>query len=207
MARDEQRLGDLDPHDRRGFFRAGLARLLSPVSGYIEKKLPMPLPVQGRPLRPPGAIAEGDFLNTCFRCGSCVDACPANAIAALQSPEEHLHGTPHVDPSLQACVICDELSCMKVCPSGALTLVDRFAIRMGLARVDDEVCVRSQGDDCRICVERCPLGDTAIRIDEAGRIAVVDPAATGRGCTGCGVCEQYCPTRPERAIQIEPYQL
>ncbi|GMU35329.1 MAG: 4Fe-4S dicluster domain-containing protein [Planctomycetia bacterium] len=203
MAEQDEQLNEMDPHDRRRFFRAGLSRLLRPVAGFIEKKLPI-LPYAGeRMLRPPGAIEERDFLETCFRCGSCVDACPANSIVAIASSDERLNGTPQVDPAVQACVICDELACMKACPSGALKLVDRFEIRMGLAVVDYEVCVRTAGEDCRICVERCPLGETAIGIDDEGRVVVVDPGATGRGCTGCGVCEQYCPTRPMRAIRID----
>lgn len=203
MAEQDEQLNEMDPHDRRRFFRAGLSRLLRPVAGFIEKKLPI-LPYVGeRMLRPPGAIEERDFLETCFWCGSCVDACPANSIVAIASSDERLNGTPQVDPAVQACVICDELACMKACPSGALKLVDRFEIRMGLAVVDYEVCVRTAGEDCRICVERCPLGETAIGIDDEGRVVVVDPGATGRGCTGCGVCEQYCPTRPMRAIRID----
>lgn len=204
MADDEKKAADPSPHDRRGFFRLGLSRLLKPVAGYIEKKLPISLPIHDRILRPPGAIEEPRFLETCFRCGACVASCPAHAIAALQSPEERLHGTPHVDPAVQACVICDELACMKACPSGALTLVSQFEIRMGLAQVDHDLCVRSTGEDCRICIERCPLGDAAIRIGADGRVNVIDPVETGRGCTGCGVCEQYCPTRPERAIHVSP---
>src|SRR5437868_5956617 len=31
-------------------------------------------------LRPPGALAEPQFLDTCSRCGNCVSACPAHCI-------------------------------------------------------------------------------------------------------------------------------
>lgn len=122
----------------------------------------------------------------------------------MKTLDEPIRGTPYVDPDKQACVICDELACMKACPSGALKLVDRFAIRMGLAEVNHDLCVRSEGEDCRICIERCPLGDIAIRLDGAGRVLVIDPEFTGQGCTGCGVCQQHCPTRPLRAIVVFP---
>lgn len=200
----EERLDDLEPHGRRRFFAAGLAKLLSPAAAYLEKRFPagrrLPLPL----LRPPGAMPEPEFLDTCYRCGSCADACPADAIALVRDGHETLIGTPYVDPNRQACVICDELACMKVCPSGALRLVDRLSIRMGLAVVDESVCVRSEGEDCRICIERCPLGETAIRLGGDGRINVVDPGAGGTGCTGCGVCQQHCPTSPIKAIRIRP---
>ncbi len=197
-------LEDLDPHGRRSFFAFGLSRLVRPIADYVQRKLPVSLPVLRPRLRPPGAIEEAAFLDACFRCGRCVEACPAEAISPWGGAGERLNGTPHVDPDRQACVICDELACMKVCPSGALVLVDRMAIRMGLAVVDHGVCVRSKGEDCTECIERCPVGQIAIRLDEAGRVQVIDPEATGSGCTGCGVCQQHCPTRPIRAIHVQP---
>ena len=203
MADSDKRMEDLEPHDRRGFFRAGFAGILRPIAQYVEKKLPIALPVMRTHLRPPGAQPEVTFLDTCFRCGSCADSCPADAISLMQSLDERLRGTPYVDPDRQACVICDELACMKSCPSGALRLVDRLDIRMGLAEVNHDLCLRSKGEDCRICIERCPIADTAIQLDESGRVRVISPSPTGHGCTGCGVCQQHCPTQPVRAIRVE----
>lgn len=192
---------DPSPRDRRQFFVAGFGRLLRPLADYLERKLPLSM---GRTfLRPPGARLEHEFLNTCFRCGACADACPAHCITLMQSDDERLRGTPTIDPDLAACVVCDELACMKACPSGALRLVDRFGIRMGLARVRLSLCVRTAGEDCRICVEKCPFGDGAIRIGADGRVDVRDPSLNGeRGCVGCGVCQFHCPTRP-KAIVVE----
>lgn len=198
---------NLPPHDRRRFFSAGLSRLLQPLTHYVEGKLPFALPQLRTVLRPPGAIPEKQFVETCLRCGACVDACPAHAI--VPSPRERPRdgGTPFVDPEKAACVICDELACMKACPSGALELVDRLDIRMGLARWRENHCLRSNGEDCTICIDKCPLGATAIRLDN-GRVAVIAPNDSdehgmGRGCTGCGICQLYCPTHP-KAIIVEP---
>lgn len=192
------------PQDRRRFFAVGLSRLLRPLADAVEKRLPITLPVERARLRPPGALPEKVFLDTCYRCGSCVDSCPARCISLWQGDDENLRGTPYIDPDIAACVICDELACMKACPSGALALVDRLAIRMGLARPRHDVCVRSAGEDCRVCVERCPIGADAIRVGDDGRITVVDPdKAAGVGCTGCGICQQYCPTMP-KAIVVTP---
>jgi MauM/NapG family ferredoxin protein len=197
----------MDSQDRRGFFSDVAKRLLRPLADQIEKRLPPglvePVAARGhRLIRPPGAIAEPDFLATCLRCGRCADACPADAIDLIQNQPPPMKGTPHVDPSKRACVICDDLSCMKVCPSGALQLLDRLAIRMGMAVVDFGLCVRSQGEDCRDCIEKCPLGTIAIQLDSKGRVQVIEPTPNSPGCTGCGLCEQYCPTRPARAIRI-----
>ncbi|HRW52923.1 MAG TPA: 4Fe-4S dicluster domain-containing protein [Phycisphaerae bacterium] len=211
------------PHDRRAFFRQGLSRLMRPAANYLESKLPGPSApgAVGRPLRPPGAAPEPEFLDLCYRCGSCADHCPADAITLLKSEDERLNGTPAIDPNRRACVVCDDLSCMKVCPSGALKLVDRTAIRIGLAVWDPGTCTRDTNleppdsataesergpHNCRICVDVCPYGADAIRI-ENNRIRVIDPRHDGKGCTGCGVCQEQCPTTPRRAIRILPYAL
>lgn len=200
----DERFDDLQPHDRRKFFRTGLSRILKPLAGYIESKLPIDLPVVADRLRPPGALAEKLFLDTCYRCGSCAESCPVDAILQTKNSDDTRNGTPYIDPKLQPCVMCDDLACMKACPSGALKRKNRFDIRIGLARVDEAVCVRSKGEDCRLCVEVCPLGEMAISITE-NRVRVVDPARTGQGCTGCGMCEHACPTKPKRAIRVYPY--
>lgn len=205
----EKNIEDLPPHDRRGFFFTSLSRLLGPLADAIEEKLPVDLelmlPMARAQLRPPGALAEREFLSTCYRCGSCADACPAQAIALTGDRDEETNGTPYIDPGARACVVCDELACMKACPSGALKEVDRFGIRIGLAVVDHDICLRSGGDQCRVCIDRCPLGEVAIGLDDCGRIAVIKPAENGRGCIGCGVCQEACPTKPAKAIRVGPY--
>lgn len=195
------------PHDRRRFFATGLRRLLQPLADQIEKRLPITEAIALPLLRPPGAIPEPAFLQTCLRCGRCAEACPAHAIQLVAADDDARRGTPFIRPSDAACVICDDLACMKVCPSGALQLVDRMAIRIGLAVWDGLTCLRANHDPCTECLDRCPLGMEAIQL-AGNAIRVIAPddlagAGTGRGCTGCGVCEQYCPTLP-KAIRIVP---
>ena len=148
-------------------------------------------------LRPPGALQEAEFLEKCSACGKCVSACPVSAIKLRKSADPREDGKPVIEASVQACVICDDLSCMKACPTGALRLVDRLAIRMGRAVLRLDTCVRSHGEDCQICVDKCPIGTSALEIPcVGGQVTVKD------GCTGCGVCEMYCPTSP-KAIVVE----
>jgi NAD-dependent dihydropyrimidine dehydrogenase PreA subunit len=88
---------------------------------------------------------------------------------------------------------------MKTCPSGALKLVEaRSDIDMGLARWEPRACLRTQGDSCTLCVDKCPLGSTALSVGPAGEIQVHDP-----GCVGCGTCHFYCPAIP-KAILVRP---
>jgi MauM/NapG family ferredoxin protein len=188
------------PRNRRDMFRFGFRRLMEPLAEYLEERLNIQLPVERVTLRPPGALPEKEFLDTCYRCGNCVDVCPARAIRTTSSDDLERAGTPYIDPDLAACVVCDELACMKACPSGALKLVDRpQAIRIGLAIVNHDRCVRSTGEDCTLCIEKCPFGTEAIDLDKDGRIEVKSP-----GCVGCGVCQFYCPPTP-KAIRIDPY--
>jgi ferredoxin-type protein NapG len=96
---------------------------------------------------------------------------------------------------------------MKACPTGALVLVQQVQdIDMGLAVLEPGRCLRgpggylpggSGGEDCRICVDQCPLGESALGIDAAGRVDVRP------GCVGCGVCERACPTEPASII-VQP---
>ena len=172
---------------------------MEPVVDYLEKRLDIPLPVFRVVLRPPGAIPEQNFLQTCYRCGNCVDVCPAKAIRTMDAADVERVGTPFIDPDLAACVVCDELACMKACPSGALRPVASVsAIRMGLARWLGTECLRTRGQDCRICLEKCPIGGQAIRIGQAGAIEVM-----AAGCVGCGTCQFFCPTQP-KALVVDP---
>jgi ferredoxin-type protein NapG len=159
-----------------------------------------------RHLRPPGAIEPHRFEATCSRCGKCAEVCPANAIL-IDGDRFISDGHPYIVASGRACVVCTSLACMNNCPSGALKPVDKFEINLGTARVDPQQCVRDNGEDCRLCVETCPL--TREDAPPEGEAIAIDPK-TGRVhvrkniCIGCGMCEQVCPTDP-RAIWVVPY--
>ncbi len=158
-----------------------------------------------RVLRPPGAMAPGEFETVCSRCGKCAEACPAEAIK-LDPQYLIAEGLPYIAAAQKPCVVCDSLACMHSCPTGALKLVDRLKIKMGTARVDPEMCLRERGEDCRLCVEACPItgdgkspaGEAIFIHAESGRIRVRKNI-----CVGCGLCESRCPTEP-RAIFVEP---
>ncbi len=192
---------DDDGASRRKFLREASRKLVGPVADYIEKRTgPVPLPRREMPLlRPPGAIAADRFAEVCHRCGACVEACPANAIVALGESRATLSGTPVVNADTAACVICDGLKCTHVCPSGALLpLASADEIDMGVAEVYAAVCVRSENETCTLCVDRCPIGVAAITFMDDG-----PPSVLADGCTGCGICQMYCPTTP-KAIVIRP---
>ena len=188
--------------NRRHFFRNGFRELLRPVVDSLDEKIDivrkaMPKAVSLKLLRPPGAVAEAAFLSTCSRCGTCVKACPVQAIR-IDANHKIAGGAPYIDANLSPCVVCSTLECMTVCPSGALVPTPIKFIDMGTARWDSQTCLRTRGDSCRVCVDECPIGEVAIRINVDQRIEVIED-----GCVGCGVCQQRCPTNP-KSIVVEP---
>ena len=201
--------------DRRSFFRQILLRGLEhleeagqELADRLEEATRVPIipsnPERQLALRPPGALPEPSFEDTCSRCGQCVEACPAQCIVL---DPQLAGGLPHIQARQMPCVVCEELACMNVCPTGALKLVERHKIDIGVAVVDHQRCLRGpdpmqlgpggDGEDCQICVEACPFGDTALQLNERGFVEVRS------GCTGCGVCEHRCPTEPT-SILVEP---
>ena len=136
MADDDEKVGN-----RRSFFRqmfiSGVEKIEETgkrISQQVESVVEPPAPTyedfnyydghwnEGeRILRPPGALAEPGFSDTCSRCGDCVKACPANAIKLI---EDEAGGLPHIVARESPCVVCTDLSCMKICPTGALQKID-----------------------------------------------------------------------------------
>ncbi|HOY67765.1 MAG TPA: 4Fe-4S dicluster domain-containing protein [Candidatus Ozemobacteraceae bacterium] len=152
-------------------------------------------------LRPPGALPEGEFLETCTRCGTCVSACPHFAIRRVLLPDSFDEGTPFLSPRDAYCHLCHDLPCVTACPSGALRPPPRGQpLRIGTARTDADSCLRSSGDACTACVSACPDRFAALSLTGGSTPPTVD---AGR-CSGCGACESACPVRPDPAITVHP---
>jgi ferredoxin-type protein NapG len=124
-----------------------------------------------------------------------VKICPAECIK-IDPTGARGGGAPYIDADAMPCVLCDGLLCMNVCPTGALQPTPLILVDMGTAEWREEFCVRSRGEPCTICVDQCPIGSKAIEL-MSGRIEVHED-----GCTGCGVCQHYCPTSPKSIVVI-----
>ena len=146
-------------------------------------------------IRPPGAIAETEFLATCIRCGKCAQICPQKAIAIGRGDLGMAIGTPYLVPRNAPCDLC--LKCILVCTSGALRQVEKSQVRMGLAEINRETCLAWQGVECKICYTSCPFYNRAIRLEDHER-PVVDKTV----CVGCGICEHVCIAEPP-AISVQ----
>jgi ferredoxin-type protein NapG len=164
-------------------------------------------------LRPPGAVAEDEFLKKCLRCGRCAHVCPFQAVQMGRLENGAALGTPLIVARKNPCRLCDDLPCVRACPSGALDpeLKEALKTRMGTAViVERQECLSLKGLRCEVCYRVCPAIDNAITVEnylnaKTGRHAIFEPVVHKEHCTGCGICEQACVLeRP--AIVVGPLQ-
>lgn len=165
-------------------------------------------------IRPPGALAEDDFLGACIRCGLCVRDCPYH-ILQLAKPEAAVAtGTPYFTARNLPCEMCEDIPCVKACPTGALDhdLTDITKAKMGLAvLIDQETCLNFLGMRCEVCYRVCPVIDKAITLElrpntRTGRHTMFIPTVHSEYCTGCGKCEKSCITE-EPSIKVLPIKV
>ena len=170
-------------------------------------------------IRPPGSMAEDDFLARCIRCGQCMRVCPNNALhpTLLEAGLEGMW-TPVLISKIGYCEPTCTL-CGQVCPTGAiseLTLGEKIGDRetppnqIGTAFVDRGRCLPwAMATPCIVCEEWCPTSPKAIylkeeiTLDSRGQeVKVKRPYIDASLCTGCGACEYACPVNDHRAIYI-----
>ncbi len=166
-------------------------------------------------IRPPGALSEQDFINTCVRCGQCMKVCPTNALHPVlfeYGPDAVF--TPQLIPRLGFCEKnCNQ--CSAVCPSGALKLVpipEKETTVIGTAYIIRDLCIPwSEYKNCLVCEEMCPTKRKSIvfkvenMVDKEGqKVRVKLPYVLEDICIGCGACENKCPVRGDAAIRVRP---
>jgi ferredoxin-type protein NapF len=175
---------------RRDFLVAGSAGLALTAYGLLSKTFSKSagaiVESWNRLLRPPGALTETSFNETCIRCGQCMQVCPTKCLTPAGS-EAGLFGigTPRFAPRLGQCMFCS--ACGKICPTNALAPVAPDKARLGTARINHSKCLAwNNGTECLLCVETCPTFAIAPSKDRK-------PVIDHRVCSGCGACEANCP--------------
>ena len=190
---------------------AGGVTLLGLGLGLYSRQS-LSLPAQA--LRPPGVGDEKDFLASCIRCGLCVRDCPYDTLKLAGFAEDVALGTPYFEARKIPCEMCEDIPCVKACPTGALDpeLTDIDDSRMGLAViVDQENCIAFRGLRCEVCYNICPVQGKAITLDRlhnerTGKHALFIPVVHSSDCTGCGKCEHAC-ILEEAAIKVLPEKI
>jgi len=159
-------------------------------------------------VRPPGSVPERQFLQMCARCGHCLQACPQNVLQPTGF-EQGLSGlwTPRVAADWSGCQpSCN--SCGQVCPTGAiraLPLAEKNAARMGLAVVNEQICLPHAGrEECAMCLDACAAAGynaieymrVGVEMDEHRRpiegTGYLAPVVLADKCVGCGLCQADC---------------
>lgn len=148
------------------------------------------------PLRPPGAVAEKEFVKRCIKCNKCAQVCPYDSIEMAHLNWGDKFGTPLIFARQVPCYLC--MKCPPVCPTGALdnSLTEKEKVKMGVAVIDPQKCLPYQGIICRACFERCPIYRVAITLKDE-----LLPVVHAENCVGCGICENVCPAE-ETAIKV-----
>ncbi|MBX7246767.1 MAG: 4Fe-4S binding protein [Candidatus Sumerlaeaceae bacterium] len=135
-----------------------------------------------RTIRPPGSLAEEEFLQRCIKCGQCMRVCPTNIImpAGIDGGIENLW-TPVLNFRIgtSGCQL-NCTACGHVCPTAAIRPIsleekqgrgkyhDAGPIRMGTAFVDRGRCLPwAMGTPCIVCEENCPVTPKAIYVRES----------------------------------------
>lgn len=170
-------------------------------------------------IRPPGALAENEFLQRCIKCSLCQQACPTGALhPAIGQAGVEGFWTPVLIPRRGWCEFaCTR--CGEVCPTGAISELTTARktgydgappVRIGTAFVDQGRCLPwAMSTPCIVCEEMCPTSPKAIWLEEVdditedgNRVRLQRPRVQPARCVGCGICEHRCPVGELAAIRV-----
>ena len=195
---------------RRRFLGLSLLAVAAGTVKRVEAAARVPDPLL---IRPPGALAERDFLARCVRCGECIKVCIGNALqpAFLQAGLDGMF-SPVVVARIGYCEYNCTL-CGQVCPSAAIVRLSREEkqrLKIGHAWFDHDTCLPyAKNTPCMVCEEHCPVPEKAIRfrtvtVSDGDGLATElrQPYVVDHLCIGCGICETKCPLPGRSAIVI-----
>ena len=137
------------------------------------------------PIRPPWALPEPQFLDTCTRCDACIAACPEHIITTDRG------NYPVINFKAGECTFCGD--CVAVCKDAALFCADHEFVDTSAWSIKAAIqpnCLAANGIECRVCGEHCESVAIRFRLT-AGLVA--NPGIDHKLCNGCGACVAVCP--------------
>jgi polyferredoxin/formate hydrogenlyase subunit 6/NADH:ubiquinone oxidoreductase subunit I len=174
-------------------------------------------------IRPPGSVAEEEFLERCIKCDQCLNVCPTNVLQPSTLVQGGLEGvwTPVMDFSVGFCQLNCTL-CSEVCPTGAIQKISpleklgsgpfekKGPIRLGTAFFNRGRCLPwAMETPCVVCEEVCPVSPKAIGSYEHSitrwdgkKVTLKRPYIRPELCIGCGICEHECPVMDDAAVYV-----
>jgi polyferredoxin len=205
---------------RRELLLSGLFGLLffpmTRLSGGVRKNW------QRGVIRPPGSVAEDEFLRRCIKCDQCIRVCPTNVLqpALFEAGLEGLW-TPIMISKMGWCELNCTL-CSQVCPTGAIREISiaeklgtgpfegRGPVKTGTAFYNQGRCLPWAMDtSCVVCEEVCPVSPKAIftrNVEVTDRwgatLELKRPYIDPVKCIGCGICEHECPVKDDPAVYV-----
>jgi polyferredoxin len=173
-------------------------------------------------IRPPGSVAEDEFLRRCIKCDQCIRVCPTNVLqpALFEAGVEGLW-TPIMISKMGWCELNCTL-CSQVCPTGAIREISiaeklgvgpfeaKGPVKTGTAFYNQGRCLPWAMDtSCVVCEEVCPVSPKAIftrNVDVTDRwgatLQLKRPYIDPVKCIGCGICEHECPVKDDPAVYV-----
>ncbi len=134
--------------------------------------------------RPPWALHESLFVESCDRQGQCIAACPEKII------EKGRGGFPQINFQKGECTFCGE--CVDRCTSGALSAPAMQAEQpawQASIRIKEN-CLAMNRVVCRSCAEQCDQRAIFFSLSIGG---IAQPELVTEQCNGCGACVAPCP--------------